>query len=263
MKNLFASTTLMILFLSVGYSYQIPMHDKEYLEGYSLLGLVEKSTIVVLGTVADMEYHYRENVTPSGRGSLTTDIIIDIETLIKGKPNAGRNRVIFMIEGGIGTYPGDTEPLRLLVGGEPEFEIDERVMVFLVNDIDDSYYRNYPHGKLFVNRAFYGKREVVDDIVSIWYVKGDEVFGFEFEVVDYPLDLAVNLSLAYIKDKETAIKLEDEINNLVQDHEEVNASVKLSDEFVERLLKETEKILKPNSDRSNEIDRVNNEESNR
>ena len=75
--------------------------------------------------------------------------------------------------------------------------------------------------------------------------------------------LAVNLSLAYIKDKKTTIKLEDEINNLVQDHEEVNARVKLSDEFVERLLKETEKILKPNSDRSNEIDRVNNEESNR
>lgn len=247
MKNLFASITLMILFLSVGYSYQIGMNDRKHLEGYSLLGLVEQSTIVVLGTVAGMEYHYRENVTPYSGGMLTTDIIIDIETLIKGMPNAGKNRVIFMIEGGIGTYPGETEPVRLHVGGEPEFEIDEKVMVFLVNHIDDSYHNNYPHGKLFVNRAFYGKREVVDDIVSIWYVKGDEVFGYEFEVVDYPLDLAVNLSLAYLKDRAATIKLEDEINNLVQDHEDVNARVKLSDKFVERLLKETGKILKPNS----------------
>ena len=69
--------------------------------GYQITTLIEHSHLVVVGTVAAMEFVFREDVPPQ----YTTDIVIHIEEVIKGTPNYGEGGVKFMIpnygEGGV------------------------------------------------------------------------------------------------------------------------------------------------------------------
>lgn len=97
----------------------------EYRKGKALLEAINRCTIVVVGTVVGIEGMWR--------GSITTDITIDIETLIKGKPNVSNTRLKFMIGGGICLNPRRGKISRMLVEGQPEFEIGERVFLFLKN----------------------------------------------------------------------------------------------------------------------------------
>ena len=79
--------------------------------------LIQGSTLAVVGTVEEMNYVYR----PEIRCKITTDIVVKIDNLIKGKPNAGHRYVDFMIRGGKGKHGG------LRISTQPKFQLGEKV----------------------------------------------------------------------------------------------------------------------------------------
>ena len=48
--------------------------------------MIKSSDLVVIGSVAQKEFVYRENMD----SKFTTDISIDVDHLLKGTPNAGK-----------------------------------------------------------------------------------------------------------------------------------------------------------------------------
>ena len=96
-------------------------------EGLGISSMVKHSDRVFIGEVIEMEYVFREDLPPQD----TTDITIKVEKMIKGEPNAGEDRVKFMIGGGEGIHPITGEKRICLVVGAPEFEIGEWVLIFL------------------------------------------------------------------------------------------------------------------------------------
>ena len=164
--------------------------DEEYRKGYALLAFVTNSDIIVVGRVAHKHY--------VNRAGITTDIIIRIETLVKGEPNMGDYHVIFMIRGGEGYSPYDGQLVKVEGSSQPEFEVGERVMVFLTKR-GDNLYDNYAHDKLHLVRERQGKVEIEDNIVGFGYLNAEK----ESEYIDFPLALAVNLAEAHCKDPST------------------------------------------------------------
>ena len=210
--------------------------DAQYQEGFTLLKAVHHSTIVVIGTVERLEYSYRENIP----GAFTTDVVINIEKLIKGEANLGKKRVIFMIQGGRGISRHDGEMIRLNVSSEPSFEVGERVMLFLQDASGSDFYANYPYNGLHLFRDSYGKRKIVDNKLMLKYPAASES-NHDLKLTELPLDLAVKLAMASLKDKESAQALEGQIKTLVWDN--TDTKVILSESLVEKLINESQKIL--------------------
>ena len=90
-------------------------------EGLGISSMVKHSDRVFIGEVVEMEYVFREDLPLQDM----TDITIKVEKMIKGEPNAGEDRVKFMISGGEGIHPITGEKRICLVVGAPEFEIGE------------------------------------------------------------------------------------------------------------------------------------------
>lgn len=97
-------------------------------EGLSISAMIEMSVLAFTGEVVEMEFVFRENLPLQ----FTTAITVEVEEMIKGTPNAGENRVKFMIRGGEGVHPTIGESLICIAIGAPQFEIGKKVLIFLL-----------------------------------------------------------------------------------------------------------------------------------
>ncbi len=201
--------------------------DEEYLKGLSLLNFVEKSDVIVIGTVVNKQY--------VSRPGLTNDITIRADTMVKGQPNLGDNHVIFMIEGGKGYNAAHGEVVVLEVVGQPEFKIGEEVMVFLSKQLDSSrYHAKYPYDHLHVIRQMHGKRHIKDGKLQFAYLNADS----KTDYIKFPVSLAKNLALAYAKDKDDALALETQIKTLV-----LSGTTVLPDSLIDTLTTSSQNII--------------------
>ena len=209
MKYVLSALTLIALCF-VNVSYGAIGIDRDKLDRYSLLGMVERCEMVVTGRVKSMVFVHRTDVTPAGGGTLTTDVTIAVENVIKGTPNAGDNLVTFMIEGGKGINPETGQVQHLRVSHQGNFKVGEEVLVYLRQGGAEGYHQNYPHGRLYLVPGF-GKSPIKDDTVGLVY----EGAGKRLKLTKVPVDLAVTLGQAAVLDKERAVLVENVIKALV------------------------------------------------
>ncbi len=222
-------TVITLFTLSVSNAFSLSYHiPPELKKKYSVTYDMERSKIVVVGKVSKLDYKRRSlHDEPRKRGGWTTDVTIEIDELIKGKPNAGKNQVIFMVEGG----------MNLRVTGQPEFEIGEEVVIFLKDNPEPgSYYRNYPHGRISLVEYYMGKRKIEDGKVYFLYPRAED----SLIAVWFPIELAIVYSRAVVKDKEVMKPFEDEIRMLAR--KEKN-KVDLPETLVKRMMTESKKVL--------------------
>ena len=181
--------------------------SNKYKQGFALSQIIKSSDLVVIGSVAQKEFVYRENMD----SKFTTDISIDVDHLLKGTPNAGKNRVRFMIKGGEGVNPRTGDVELWLNSDTPEFTIGERALLFLYHS-KSPIFANYPYDQLLLHRGIYGKNGITNDKVSLLLPLDDN----SLRVVKMPVDLVVPLAKAAVKDKDKMILLEDEIKDALQ-----------------------------------------------
>lgn len=194
----------------------------KYRQGFALSHFVERSNLIVVGQVIEMEYVTRENI----QGRYTTDITVAVDQTIKGKPNISKTRVKFMIRGG----------KRLIDMGSPKFAVGEKVLLFMTNS-DKGYYVNYPYDKLRPYPGNYGKRLIKDDKVYLVYAMENN----KLKSVRMPLDLAVQLVKAAIKDKNAVVKLEKDIKDAIA--QRTGSDTNLSQTLVDQLMEEAKEII--------------------
>ena len=222
MKGFFVAVALFALCVSSVYAGTIPS-GRDAWPNYTLLKMVEDCDLVVTGEVTSMVAVFRPGIT--------TDVTINIEDVIKGTPNAGADTVRFTQIGGDGVDPATGERVAMHMGPQADFEVGEDVLVFL-NQKDETIGLNYPAGG-------YGKRKIEDNKTTILYPAIDD--ADEAKLVEMPVDLAVKLGKASLKDKESAQALEGQIKTLVWDN--TDTKVILSESLVEKLINESQKIL--------------------
>ncbi len=183
------------------------------LDDYSLLKCIDKSEVVFVGTVQLLSYHARDNIVYDGGSMLTTDVLVRVDTLIKGTPNTGSRYVKFMIQGGTAFIPSENEVLTLDVSSEPSFEVGEKVMLFMTTSIaEDDYYTNYLYDRLHVILYKYGKRAVSDEKTNFAYKRDSD----SVVPVEMPLDLTVELAKAAVANKDAVVPLENQIKALAR-----------------------------------------------
>ena len=221
-----ARVVLFVMCLSDAFGW-----DSEYRQGFALSHFVERSNLIVVGQVIEMEYVTRENI----QGRYTTDITVAVDQTIKGKPNISKTRVKFMIQGG----------RRLIDMSVPKFAVGEKVLLFMVNSTD-GYYANYPYDRLAFYRGRYGKRAIKDDKVYLVYaMKNDKL-----KSVRMPLDLAVQLSKAAIKDKDAVVELEKDIKDAIA--QRTGSDTNLSQTLIDRLMEEAKEVVDKNTEPENQ-----------
>lgn len=211
--------------------------------GYQIATLVFHSDLIVVGSVTDVEFVFREGVG----ASFTTDITIAVESLIKGEMNAGVNTVKFMVDGGTGPDPVTGEEYVITVEHSPEFEMSERVLVFLKKATRPGL--NYPHGGYYVFRGNIGKRKVLgDDKFSMPYtfaidavINGKMVTRKVKKFIELPVDLVVEIGKASVKDFEATKLLEANIKEVI-DAAPIGAKPELDQDTVDELKTEAKKI---------------------
>lgn len=194
-----------------------------YEKAYSIANVVNDSDLVVFGRVIKKEFVFREDVL----GQFTTDITIDVREMIKGAPNAGEDRVKFMIEGGTGTHPKTGEDVTLMVTSTAEFELRERVLLFLVKSRRSA--SRIPHGGYHVFRSTYGKRLIERNRVSFLYTLDNG----DIKGTSLPLDLVLQIAKAAAKDYEAASRLENDIR----------AHIIFFEKLSDRLKREAQQII--------------------
>lgn len=221
----------------------------EYKPGYQIATLVKDSDLVVVGRVINTQFVFRDNFAPQ----FTTDITLEVESLIKGAANAGEGTVKFMIKGGHGVNPNTGR--ELIVGAEhsPTFKSNERVLVFL--KISNRAELNYPYGGYYVYRGRIGKRLVRDDKIAMPYTFTTNLFNPRTgtteaikvkKFIDLPIELAVELGKASDKDFEAILPLEEEIKTVVSTtpaHEKAELTEEKSDNLKDRAKQITDKIV--------------------
>lgn len=72
----------------------------EEIAWHGLLDMTDKSDFIAVGTVELMTAQFREKVLSGHTDFIMTDVLVKIDHLIKGKPNVGKHRIKFAIEGG-------------------------------------------------------------------------------------------------------------------------------------------------------------------
>ena len=222
--------------------------------GYQITTLVEHNHLVVVGTVASMEFVFREAVPPQ----YTTDIVIHIEEVVKGTPNYGEGGVKFMIPGGTGFNPNDGEIGTGKTEGCPEFKLNERVLLFLSKSKNrhPEKFKHLPpppiipHGGLYIPGSF-GKIDVKYDEVAIPYTFKKEVFSEYHQtmreepyirIITLPLDLVIQIAKASIKDYDATKLLEENIKDYL-DKTPIGSKPKLDEELIDKLKAEAKRIL--------------------
>ena len=192
-------------------------------EGLSISSMVDMSVRVFTGEVVEMEFVFREDLPPQ----YTTDITVEVEEMIKGKPNAGENRVKFTIPGGEGINPNTGEARICISTGTPQFEIGERVLIFLVKNarlIEGRRLRGLsppPYEGVVV--AWWGKREIADEKVSVPYTFKKRLFdnGQWREMpwmrdIRLPIDLAQQMAKAALKNAEAVSAIEERMRTFAK-----------------------------------------------
>ena len=206
--------------------------DSEYRQGFALSNLVELSDLIVVGRVTQKDFVRRQNI----EGEITTDVTVTVTEVVKGTPNAGTQQVKFIYLGGEYIDPITGELCVVTLTHEPEFSVDEEILLFLYN-ADGTRYENYPYDGVQVSRGDYGKRLIKDDTVTMLYAMDDD----KLKPVEMPLDLAVKLAKAADKEKERVVSLENDIKSAMRHH--VGSDIGLSESLIERLTKEAQKVI--------------------
>ena len=227
MKWLTATLICFSIFLESAFGTSIAA-TKAYIENHALLKAIEGSTLVVVGEVVATQFVSRSITFDDSVKDVTTDVIVDVQTVLKGKPNAGKSTVKFMIEGGKGLNPETGKMTHTGVVGTPEFSVGEQVLLFLTND-SNPFFMYYPHDGYRLFHNAYGKVEIEKGNVELLYYTGDYEFDtrpredglenrtfFDIRVVVLPLDLVVKFSKALAKDKNAAIKIENAIKSVAK-----------------------------------------------
>ena len=217
-------------------SYGLTDEEKEYHEGFALTTAVERSDLIVVGSVTEKEFVWRDNI----ESGPTTDITVAVHEIIKGVPNAGKNTVKFMIQGGEGINPHTGEHRSLWVSDQVECEIGEKALFFFYYAHDEiSYYGDYPHDGAQVYYGRYGKKLIRNNTVGFLLLG---VSVKEQKAVALPVDLAVLLCKATAIDKEAAVMLENKIKAVMRQSDQ--DSVKLSQSLIDSLKVKAEDIVK-------------------
>ena len=208
----------------------------EQIKKYGVLDMTEESDFIAVGTVELMNAYYTEEVRSGG--IILTDVLFKIQKLIKGKPNVGANHVKFAIAGGTAYVPKKDKVMSLTVNPYVEFEIGERVLLFLRIADTDGYHGNWPYGRLHVHTWTYGKKRIHDNKVQFLYEKDSKA-----KQTVIPLDLTRVLMQSYLKDKNATKPIENEIKALVR-NSTAEHSVELSSKSASALEKKAKAILK-------------------
>ena len=212
MKYVFV-VLLVFLWASVARGEKLPYSvnglTSEELEWHGALDMVDKCDVVVIGTVELMTAQKRLKVIDNKYDFIMTDVLVRVSEFIKGSANAGTNYVKFAIHGG-SVYDSELgEVIHQELVQEVEFEIGEKVMLFLRNKDDDPYYSNFPHGRHRIHMLTFGKRPIINGKVTFAYENAGAA-----KTSDLPLDLLKALGKAYQEDKDATIALENEIKAL-------------------------------------------------
>ena len=231
-----AGVVLFVMCLSDAFGW-----DSEYRQGFALSKRIKSSDLVVVGRVAEKEFVYRANTG----AKFTTDITIDVDTVLKGTPNAGKSRVKFMIKGGKGVNPRTGELVRVINSDTPGFTIGEQVLLFLYYS-KDSNFRNYPYNRLRLNRSHYSKNVIENDRVGLLLPLDDNSLRF----VKMPIDLVMLLSKAAVKDEDKMILLEKDIKDAIEQH--AGPKFALSQDLVDHLMEEAKEIVDKNTEPENQ-----------
>jgi len=240
-RKLFWNLTLLLFFVSLpclGSYRTIPPW------GLSVSALVNNSLLVFTGRVVDMEFVYRENIPIK----FTTDITVKVEEMIKGEPNAGEDLVKFFYPGGEGIDPETGKRLKADIVGLPEFKKGEKVLMFLRKHKYLADKR--PYGGLIFGD--WGKREIQDDgWVSMPYIFKEQLFyNDQWNEVDMareillPLDLALQIAKAAVKDAKATEAVEEQIREFAQNAPIVPRQMPRLDQVLVNVLEvEVQKIL--------------------
>lgn len=207
----------------------------EEIAWHGLLDMTDKSDFIAVGTVELMTSKFRENVISVGSDFIMTDVLVKIEQLIKGQPNVGKHRIKFAIHGGTAYVAKEDSVKTHTTKPNVTFEIGEKVLLFLRNTNDETYYQNFPHGRHRVHMWEFGKRLVKNDKVTFKYEK-------KAKTTIIPLGLATVLVRSYLKDKDSTIALEDEIKTVVRNSSD-DRVVQLSSDLITRLKNGSKAII--------------------
>ena len=250
---------LLIVIFYVLLPSQSECYTAHFGPGYQITTLIEHSHLVVVGTVAVMEFVFREDVPPQ----YTTDIVIHIEDVVKGTPNYGEGGVKFMIPGGTGFNPKDGKVGTGMSGGCPEFRLNERVLLFLRKSKNRHPERFkhlppppiIPHDGLYISGRF-GKIDIKYDEATIPYTFKKEVFSEHHQKtrertytrgITLPLDLVLQIAKASIKDYDATKLLEENIKDYI-DKTPFGSKPKLDEKLIDKLKAGAKHILEKAED---------------
>ncbi len=192
-------------------------------EGLSISSMVKLSNLVFTGEVVEMEFVFREDLPPQ----FTTDITVEVEAMIKGTPNAGENRVKFMIRGGEGVHPTTGESLICIATGAPQFEIGEKVLIFLLRHTRLIEHRRLrqlsPPPYEGLAPVWWGNRKIVDEKVSVPYTFQKRLFEngqwrdkTQMRDIHLPIDLARQIAQAALQNAEAVSTVEEQIRTFAK-----------------------------------------------
>ena len=205
-----------------------------------LTTLTTLSDIVVYGEVESTESVWRQRLV----SHRTTDVTIRINQLLKGEPNLGDDRVVFMIIGGRG----------LEVSHQPTFEVGEMVLLFIYKDTNPKTPENrrYPYGGLSVGSKL-RKRKVEDNQVSIPYTtykavnaaNGTRIVEDFDKPIHLPRDLVQKMVKAVILDSKRVLSAEEKIRVFAKDAQWIGAGKHepLDNDMLDKLIAEMDNIL--------------------
>ena len=213
MKYVFVALLILAIIWTPVFADRPPEDDPAE---YTLLKCVENSDVVAIGTVLTLTGVYRQNMPPNNQPLITTDILIRVETLIKGETNFGDNHIKMMVLGGTAFVPGKDEVRIHKVSPQPEFKVGEKALLFIDNNNDYTWFRNYPHNRYRLHRFEYGKRLIEEDNVIMRYPGNS---------IKMPIDLAKNLAKAFMDDKDGALRLERDIKTAAQSGKVLPANI--------------------------------------
>lgn len=170
---------------------------------YGLLQAVEDCDTVAVGTV-----HSLTGVMRSF--GICTDVMFQVETLIKSETNMGTRFIKFLIPGGTAWSEEHQDMITLKTVPDIVFKVGERVLLFMQKG-EDGYGATYPYEGRRVYAYNFGKRLIEDGKVSFKYNKNDVATD-----IGLPINAAVELAKAFQRDKDDAKALESQIKALVR-----------------------------------------------
>ena len=235
MKRISIASVIMLLSVSLfmpnAYGWQ-----QEYQKSFALSSFAADCEIIVIGRVVQKDYVPRIIDTERGEQA-TTDVTIDVSEVIKGTPNAGKNKVKVMYLGGKIFDPVEKAWFGEWQSDQPEFEVGEHILLFL-NKRTTERYTLWPHGKHTVHRRYHGKKVIVDEEILTMYPNEEH----ELKPVALSLPLVRKLLKAADKDKERVELLEKDIQDAIKRNISEDIT-ELSDATTDKLSREFQKVI--------------------